>query len=69
MAKQPNSEYNLGFCHIVYVEQTGYQNVHPIFFDRIQGPKVIPKGRTKILFTIYVKNFCQKSIIGTCIER
>lgn len=49
MAKQSNSEYNLGFCHIVYVDKTGYQNVHPIFFDRIQGPKVSPIGRTKIL--------------------
>jgi hypothetical protein len=59
MAKQPNSEYNLGFCHIVYVEHTGYQNVNPIFFDGIQGPMVSPKGRTKILFTVYMKKFAK----------
>jgi len=51
MAKQPNSEYNLGFCHIVYMDQPGYTNALSMNGSKLDGrylDVIAAKGPTKI---------------------
>jgi len=51
MTKQPNSEFNLGFCHIVYEGQSGYNKALSLNGTKLNGrylDVIAAKGPTKI---------------------